>query len=908
MNRTAPTVVAREAQLARLQALLEQALVGRGQVCFVAGEPGAGKTTLVAEFTRHAQNQHPELVVAVADCNAQTGTGDPYLPFREILALLTGDVDSDLGQGNVTEENASRLQRFLRISGQALVDSGPDLIGLFVPGGSLLAHMAARLSAGNPLTQRVEALLADKARSPESGSASPKQSQILEQYTSVLRTSAAQQPLVLVVDDLQWADAASLDLFFHLGRRIEGSRILLIGTYRPNDLVVGRAGERHPLKPVLAELKRYYGDVLVDLDQTDEADRRRLVEQMIDLEPNRFDDAFREALFRHTEGHPLFASELLRDLRERGAIIRDDEGKWAQAEELSWEALPARVEGVIEERINRLDDELRSALTIGSIEGEEFTAEVVARVLDVEERELVRRLGGELDKQHRLIAAQGARRIGQQRLSVYRFHHSLFQRYLYGRLDEVERSYLHEDVGRVLEAVYGDAVDEIVVPLARHFMEAGDAERAADYLLRAGSRALRLSANQEAIEHFMLGLRLLTSLPDTPARARQELTLQAALSAPLIATRGFASPEVARVYERAGELCRQMEATEQPFPVLFGLVTYHLIRGQVRNALALAETLAERAGELGDPSLIPTAYIPIGYTLMYTGNLAAARTWMGEAVALHQPAHRGMHASMSVHDPSVGGPRGLALVSWLQGDSAEAERWMETALSTAAESSPYNLAGALGFASVLHHFRRDPAAVREQSDALIALSAAHGFPFWLTWGRIVRGWCMIEGAPPDDPMALAEGVQAIRDSLDQWRTAGTELWRPYFLSLLSDALGRQQRTEEAISVVAQAISIAEQTGEHFWEAELYRIRGELAISAGADAEAERTFEQALRIAREQGARSLELRSVTSLARLLVGRGEVGRAAAMLDGILAHFAEGLDNPDLREARALRQQWN
>ena len=228
-----------------------------------------------------------------------------------------------------------------------------------------------------------------------------------------------------------------------------------------------------------AELKRYQGEIELSLDAEDAADRRDFVDSLLDSEPNMLDEGFRAALLRRTDGQALFTVELLRAMRERGDLVRDAAGCWMPGPTLDWDALPARVEGVIAERIERLAADLRAALTVASVEGEEFTAEVVAQVRKEEARELVRRLSEELQREHRLVRAEGLRQLDARRLALYRFQHNLFQKYLYNGMDAVERAYLHEDVGNALEALYREQTDEVAVQLARHFEEAGVADKAA---------------------------------------------------------------------------------------------------------------------------------------------------------------------------------------------------------------------------------------------------------------------------------------------------------------------------------------------------------------------------------------------------------------------------------------------
>ncbi len=571
--------VGRERELRQLDGFLHRALAGQGTVCFVTGEAGSGKTALVTEFARRAEETHADLVIAIGGCNAQTGIGDPYLPFREVLGLLTGDVEAKLAQGTITQKTAGRLRDFLRISGQTLVEIGPDLIGIFVPGAKLAVRAATFAADKAGWLERLEKL--EERSAVVAGGHRLDQSRIFEQYTDVLLALAAKRPLMLVLDDLHWADASSISLLFHLGRRIGESRVLMLGTYRPEDVAQGRAGEQHPLEGVVSEFKRYLGDIWVDLGQAVGSDGQRFVDALLDMEANRLGESFRRELLRRTGGNALFTTELLRDMQERGALVRDQEGRWVEGPALDWGALPARVEGVIEKRIGWLEAEEREALTVASVEGEEFTAEVVARVQAVDERGFVRRLSGELEKQHHLVSAQGIRRLGAQRLSLYRFRHNLFHKYLYGSLDEVERAYLHEDVGNVLETLYGNQVGEISVQLARHFQEAGIADRAIDYLQQAANRAVRLSANQEAVAHLTKALELLGTLPDTPERMQQELTLQITLGQALVATKGVWGPGGRTSLRQRADAVRINGANDSDLPRAAGTVESLCLAGGV---------------------------------------------------------------------------------------------------------------------------------------------------------------------------------------------------------------------------------------------------------------------------------------------------------------------------------------
>ncbi len=520
----AKVFVSREKELAQLHRFLDRAIDGHGQVCFVTGEAGFGKTSLTLEFARRAQQRHAELVVAVGDCNAQTGISDPYLPFREVLGMLTGELDAQVAQGVTTEENASRLKDFLRVSKRVIAEVAPDLLDLFLPGAGLVTK-AGVIVAGDRSKRRAAPVPGGPAPSVADATPLAEQGRIFEQVTSVLIAMSEKRPLILILDDLHWIDESSASLLFHLARRIEGSRILIIGTYRPEDVAIGRGDERHPLPQVVSELKRHYGEVLVVLgDETDE-EVRHFIDQLIDTEPNRLGDDFRRELQRQTRGQPLFVTEQLRNMQERGNLVRDVEGCWVQGPSLDWNALPARVEGVLEERINRIRREMRELLTIASVEGETFTAQVVSRLQKIEERQLLRILTQELDRQHRLVSEAGIERLGTTRISLFRFRHQMFQRYFYDHLGESERELLHEDVATVLEALYAGRTDKVAVQLAHHYELARLDDRAAACFLQASRGALAVHAHREAIALAERGIASLNRIGDIAQHAELLLDL-----------------------------------------------------------------------------------------------------------------------------------------------------------------------------------------------------------------------------------------------------------------------------------------------------------------------------------------------------------------------------------------------
>ncbi|HET7011909.1 MAG TPA: BTAD domain-containing putative transcriptional regulator [Anaerolineales bacterium] len=889
-----PLFVGREQELARLDQLLNEALSGLGQVAFVTGGPGSGKTTLIQELAQRALSARPQLITANGFCNAHTGIGDPYLPFLEILQMLTGDVEDRWAVGAVSSEHARRLWATLPTTVSALIDDGPLLIDRFVPGVALLAR--AQVGAQGQAS-RLDAVLRHLAAGSEG--ATVRQTDLFEQYTKVLHALARNHPVLLAVDDLQWADAGSISLLFHVGRRLKGHRILIVGAYRPSDVALGRGGERHPLESVVNELQLEFGRAGVDLAQ---AEGRPFVDALLDAEPNRLGRTFRETLHRHTGGHALFTVELLRGLQERGDLIQDETGQWIEGPAIDWGNLPPRVEAVIAERIGRLPEDLRATLVAASVEGEEFTAEAVARVEGLEPQEVIRRLSGFLEKQHRLVSAAGVHRTAQGHISRYRFRHFLFQKYVYSRLDTVQKVHLHESMGRALEEVYGRAAGDIAVPLAWHFEMAGMISTAVSYLLQAGNRAAQLSAHEEAIAHFRKGLAMLEGLPDSLERARQELALQMSLGVSVASARGYADPEMGEAYGRARDLCRQMGATPELFPVLTGLGGFFSLRGDCRTALEVYEEILAAAQGSADPVLLTIGEWGMGYILVITGKFADGRAHLERALSHYDPRQHRALISTYYQDPGVSCLTWLSWALLMLGYPDRALKRSREALALAEDlGHPFTRAFAQGLAAALCFYRLDPVEARQHAEATIALSRQSGFPMLLSVGKAMRGWALVRQG------SIEAGQTELREGIAFLRASGTRQPLPAWLTAFADTCVEREMAEEGLDALAEAEAEATEEGGHFDESEINRLRGELLLRFGmGEGEAEASFHKAIAAARRQSAKLWELRATMNLARLWQRQGRREEARQRLAKVYGWFTEGFDSPDLKEARELLDQ--
>jgi predicted ATPase len=398
-------------------------------------------------------------------------------------------------------------------------------------------------------------------------------------------------------------------------------------------------------------------------------------------------------------------------------------------------------------------------------------------------------------------------------------------------------------------------------------------------------------------------------LPDTSERARQELSLQIALGVPLIATTGYTSPDVERVYARAQTLCQQVGETPQLFPVLWGLWGFHVVRAEFTTARALGEQCLLLAQSVRDPVLLLEAHRILGEALWCLGEFPTAQQHFEAGIALYDPQQHHSLTSLYGEDPGVFCHGMVSSALWLCGYPDRALKRIEAALTLARElAHPFNLGYALMWAAWFHQCRHERQAVQELAEAGGTLATEHGFPYWLACSTILRGWALAEQGQGE------EGVAQVRQGLAAYRATGAEEVRSYFLALLAEACGKAGQIEEGLSVLAEALAFVHDTGERFHEAELYRLKGELTLQkvqvsgskfqvTNPQAEAEEYFLKASDIARCQQAKSLELRAVMSLSRLWQRQGKKVEARQMLAEIYGWFTEGFDTKDLQEAKTL-----
>ena len=595
-----------------------------------------------------------------------------------------------------------------------------------------------------------------------------------------------------------------------------------------------------------------------------------------------------------SDGVPLFVEELTRMVVESD-LLHEVDGSYELSGPLPPLAIPSTLQDFLTARLDRLSS-VRESVQLASVLGREFSHELIRAVSPLDDAALARDLG-------QLVTSEFLYRRGVPPESSYIFKHALIQDAAFNSLLISRRQQYHQQVAQALEERFPETVETQPELVAYHYTEAGFNEQAISYWKRAGQRAREGSAHGEAIAHLTRGLEILRALPQTPERDQLDLTFHVSLGNSLAVTRGWAAPEVEDVYTRSRELCQQTGETSQLLPVLWGSSQVYILRADLSKHRDIGKRLLSLAQSQQDPVSVITAHLVMGVNLFHAGDCAAGREHIGQADTLRDPGqHRAQMVLFGI-DLEVFALSYMAHTLWCLGYPEQAQHKSHEALALAEKlSHPFSLTVALAYAAMLSQFRRQMHATRKRAEATVALGEGHGFAYYLAWGTIVQGWVGVESGEVEDGMAeMQQGLAALR-------ATGSSLRLPYYRALLAAALSKTGHVAEGLRALDEAFADVQQTGERWLEAELHRLKGELLFQKPSDnsAEAETCFQKALDIARQQQAKSWELRSANSLARLWQSQGKSAEARELLAGIYGWFTEGFDTPDLIDAKVLLEE--
>jgi DNA-binding winged helix-turn-helix (wHTH) protein/predicted ATPase len=843
------SLIGRECELSRLHewnAIVQQ---GKRRIGFVAGEAGIGKTALVEAFVSEIAAEGTARV-GHGQCIEHYGAGEAYLPILEAL-------------GRLGRDTASPVACVLR-------DHAP----------SWLAHLPSlrldeKLEAPTPVTP----------------------ARMFRELADALEILTARDPLILVLEDLHWSDTATLEWLAYASRRRDPARLLVLGTYRPVEAILHSPA----MRCLIADLRQQpqYAELVLDYlsGNSVEAYLRQRCGGIPHLEE------LVEALRRRTGGHPLFLTAIVDELLRHGVQESAHAPGFATTDMIATAKLiPTSVRQFIERRFEQLSAEDQTILQAASLAGDPFSVAAVAAATSVREGRIEAGCTA-LAREGQFLNADGVMTWPDGTVAAsYRFRHALYQEVVCAGISPERRARIHRAIGDRLERAYGKRAPTVAAELAMHFEQAHDPFRAVSYLEQAARNALDRSAYSEARRHIERGKELLQALPKGRVRLRRELDLLLLLGHVLKTTKGWAVKEVECIYDQARGLSKKLGDTSRFLQALWGLIGVTFVSAEFRKTQGLAREVLGLAKKRRDPVFLVLGHMESGGIAFTLGEPGSAPKHFREAETLYNPGQHRSHITRFGADLGLFSRSWATHFLWCEGYPDQARAKAEESLGLARElAHPFTQGITLSYATMLHQFCRDRERVDSFAENTIKLCTEHGFPYYLAWAEVLRGWSRSAGGYPE------EGIAEIRRGIETLQSiAGARL--PYYRGLLAEACRRIGRIDEASQALTDGFTEIRRTEERWWEAELHRLRGELILldKVNRRAEAEVSFHRAIDVARGQRAKSLELRAAMSLGRLWREDGRWADAHRLVAGVYKWFTEGFDTPDLGEAKSLLEQ--
>ena len=790
---TVPVLVGREEESGLLRRRWSQSQAGLGQVVFVSGEAGIGKSALVEGLRAQVRAEGlPRIAFRCSPYHTASALY-PVITYLEHLWQFAPD------DGPVTR--LIKLEAGLRPSNLPLAEAVPLFAGL----------LAVPLPA--------------ERYAPLTGTPQHQKQQTLDVLVAWLAAQAERQPVLVVWEDLHWADPTTLELLGLVIEQAPTVPMLHVLTSRPT-FSPPWPPRSHLTSLVLNRLERRQVEALI---------AHRVAGKALPAE-------VMQHIVTKTDGVPLYVEELTKMLLA-SPLLREEAGQHVLTGPLRTATIPDTLQDALMARLDQLAV-AKEVAQLGAVLGREFTYDLVRAISNRDEDTLQAGLG-------QLVAAELLYQRGRPPRARYVFKHALIQDAAYASLLKSTRQQVHQRIAQVLEAQFPELVTTQPELLAHHLTEAGHSAQAVGYWQRAGERAVARSAQLEAISHLKTGLAVLQTLPETTERIQQELLLQTTLGPALTNTKGFAAPEVEQAYARARALCERVSDAPQQFSVLRGLWQFYNGRGSYQTARELGEQCLQLAQQGTDSSRLLEGHHTLWTTSFLTGELALARTHLEQGLALYDLQQ---HRPLSVlygHDPGVCCRGGAAVVLWLLGYPDQALGHLHATHTLAQElAHPSSLAFAKMLTAIAYQLRRDTDAAHEQAEALIALATEQGFALFLAIGGVLRGGTRPALGQP------GERIGEIRQDLAAERETGSAVWEPYFLGLLADVYAQEGQVEAGLATLDEALAATEATGQRLVEAELYRLRGSLLLRQPGTSltEVETWLQRALDVARRQEAK------------------------------------------------------
>jgi predicted ATPase/class 3 adenylate cyclase len=843
-------IVGREQERNLLFERWQWAEEGMGQVMHLYGDAGIGKSRLVKVLEEYVA-QDPQAWLTPCQCSAyhQNSAFYPVIDLLERVVL-------QFEPGDVQRDKLDRLEGFLVQYGFELTEVVPVFCNLLsVPLGD--KYMPSTLSP-----ERQKKL-------------------IFETILGVLLKIASRQPLLLVIEDLHWADPTTLEFLNLLVEQIATTPIFALFTFRPT------------FKPPWGS-RAYHTNLLVQrLTQKKSID---IVQHIAGSKP--LPSEVLEQILTKADGVPLFVEELTKMVLESG-LLREGVNEYTLAGKVVPLEIPMTLQDSLMARLDRLAS-AKELIQLCSILGREFTSEMLLAIQPHDKKMLQRGL-------KQLVESELLYQRGIFPKATFIFKHALIQETAYQSMLKNTRRRYHRKIAEVLAEQFFELATAQPEIIAHHYSEAGLGNEAISYWQQAGQHAVERFANKEAIAHFSKALELLKDQPEKPEHIQQELMLQLAMGPPLSSLKGFAAPEVEIACSRAYKLCQQVGGARLQFPALWGLWHYYLVNSDFPKAVKLAEQLTGLAHTANDHAFLSDAYRAIGETFLWSGEFSQARAYFEKGIDLTDS--RQQHSSFA-ENPGVSCRFFSAIALWFLGYPDQALLRSQEAVTMAQEMThPFSLSAAHHFASLLHLLRQESQSAMEHAEAAMTIAADRGFVFFIAYDTMLKGWALAEQGQTE------EGLSQLHEGLVAFQATGTKVLVPQWMVVLSELYGTLGQVENALSVLAEAQILSEKNnGERYYIAEMFRLKGQLLIRGKKDKiqevsdydEAVFCFLRAIKWAQQQDAKSLELRAAMSLSKIWQSQGKKSDAFELLNKIYGWFEEGFGTTDLIAAKVLLEE--
>jgi predicted ATPase len=847
------TFVGRETERSALRRILERVIGGEGGVAMIGGALGVGKTRIAAEFAAEASARG--FVTLVGSCYDRENSL-PFNPFVEIL-------ESAMAQS--TSRDAFRA---------ALGDDAGEMARLMPQLRRLFPDIPPPLELSPEQSRRI----------------------LFNAIVELLGRSAASGLILLLFEDLHWADEGTLSLVNHIARSISKVPVLILGTFRDNE--IDSAG---PLARTLDELMRIHMLERISLRGLPQSAVAEMIRALSGKEPPQ--DVV-NLIYSDTDGNPFFVEELFRHLVERGKLM-DTNGEFRRDLNLAEIDVPQTLRLVIGRRLARLSDEARKILGPAAVIGRSFTFELLEASTTIDADSLLDYVE-EVEKAALIYST-----LGYPEAS-FQFSHELIRSAVLSELSAPRRQRLHLNVVSGIERIHANALEDQAGNLALHLWQAGraaDPDKTVHFQALAARHALKQSAYEEALRYFQNALELLKGLPYSHDRARRELELQIDYGLALLATKGWYAPEMGSTYRRAHELCRSLDDDFRLFPVLSGLWSYHLVRGEHTMAISYTEEMTRLAPRMQNDGMVIQADWASGCSLFFKAQFVEAHARLERAPGLYDRQRHRALAFQFGQDPCVSCHCFDAMTLWILGYPDQAEKKAQEAIRLARELEyPFTMTWCLSMIAKYYTMRRDYAGAERVITEGLTLTKEYGFSFF---AESLIAYRMIGSAAQGriDQMTAGGGNPG------GFAAVGYELAHTWARSAIAEALGNLGQVDVGLALLAEARELMERNDERYMESEIYRIQGELKLRQAApvapsignvtkgESEAEQSFLKAIEISRERGAKALELRAAISLSRMLVNTGRHAEVLRLLQPIHDWFTEGVDWPELKAAKSI-----